>query len=214
MNGQSKSTERPTQSRWGTIPSVAARGDGVGCIQVVDWAPDQAADRHSHATERRQRQQRAVAGLLAVPVGGSGVDFQRPVEACPGRLTGTRPDLLHQARQLSKDHQLVRRDLGTVTPSSRHGLRPSVFAARRVFAVAKRNCTLLYGSRTYKAVHRNGNRTRERNHRNGNRTYGESNHSFLGTETVHHLDMPSVVTFCGGICRGLFRWEGSKWLLT
>lgn len=196
MNGQS--TERTAQPRRGAILSTAACRDGVGRFQVVNGTPDQTTDRHGHAAKRGQRQQRTVAGVLAVSVRGSGVDIQEHHKTRPGRLAGARADLLHQARRISQKHQLVCRDMDTVTPPSRNGLRAPVFAAWRVLTLAGANYIALPQNRTYECPHRPQNRTRERDHRPQNRTYGERNRSFIGPKTVHLLDMPSVGAFFRG----------------
>lgn len=190
MNGQS--TERQAQPRRGAVPCVASCRNGVGRVQVVNRASDQTVDRHSHAIKRWQCQQRALTGILAVSISGSGMDFQGHCKTRPGRTARARADLLHQTRQLSQNYKLVCRDLGTTTALSRNGLWCSGIAARRVLTVARRNYTLLYGNRAYEATHRPENRTRERNHRPENRTYGGRNHHSLGPISVHLLDKPSV----------------------
>lgn len=210
MNGHK--TERSTQSRRGAIPGIAACRDGVARLQIANRASNQAADRHSHAIERRQCQQWATTGLMALFVRGSGVDIQGPIKTRPGRPTGARADLLHEARGVSQEHELVCRHMGTATSPSGYGLRASVAAAWRVCPVASANYTFLYGKRTYEALHRNGNRTRGRNHRNGNRTYGACFCTSLGTETVHHLDMPICRAFAGDMSKGVNRHRWPFWL--
>lgn len=190
MNGHR--TERQTQSRRGAIPGIAACRDGVGRVQVVNRAPDQAANRHSHAAGSRQRQQWAPASLLALSVRGSRVDVQEHRQTIPGRPSRAWSHFLHQARQLPKDHKLVCRDVGPLTPPCRHGLWAAGLAAWRVFTMAGRNCIPLPQNRTYEVDHRPQNRTRERNHRPQKGTYGGQNRYFLGPKTVHLLDMPSV----------------------
>lgn len=190
MNGQS--TERQAQPRRGAVPCVTSCRNGVGRVQVVNRASDQTVDRHSHAIKRWQCQQRALTGILAVPVRGSRVDLQehrQTILECPA---GAWADLLHQTRKLSQNYKLVCRDLGTTTTPSRNGLWCSGIAARRVLTVARRNYTLLYGNGAYECLHRPQNRTRERNHRPQKRTYGGRNRHFLGPKIVHLLDKPSV----------------------
>lgn len=182
-----------TQPRRGAVFGNAARCDGVGRVQVVNRAPNQAAAGYRHAAKCRQRQQRSTPSLVAVSVGGSRLDIQEHHQACPRHAAGTWLDLLHQTGRLPQKHQLVCRDMGTAASPPRHGLRPAVLAPRRVRAMAGRNYTALPQNRTYEQRHRPQNRTRGRNHRPQKRTYGGRNGNFLGPKTVHLLDMPSVV---------------------
>lgn len=210
MDGQSK--ECPTKPRREPISGIAACRDGVGRVQIANRAPSQASDRHRHATECRQFQQRAATGVVALSIRGSGVDVQEHHKTRLGRATRAWAYLLYETRQLSQNHQLVCHHMGTAPSPSRHGLQRSIVAARRVRPVAKTKYASLPQNRTYEYPHRPQNRTRCCIHRPRNRSYVSQICICLGPKTVHLLDMPSVRAFAGELSKGVNRHRWLFWL--
>lgn len=185
-------TQLQAQPRWGAILSAAPCGYGVRGFQIPHGPANQIVNRYSPAIKCWQCQQRAFTSLLALSVRGSRVDVQRHHHARLAGPTGAGAHLLYAAGAIPQNHELVRRDLGAITSSSRYGLRSSVLATRRVRTLARKNYPPLPENRTYEYLHRTENRTREANLRTENRTYGGRKRNILGPISVHLLDMPSV----------------------
>lgn len=191
MNGHR--TERQTQSRWGSILSVASCGFGVGGFQNTEWPASPAVDRHSHAAEHGQRQQRALTSVLAVHDRRAWLDFKGHHYARPEHPGRPWADISHTARTPAKPNQLVCRDMGTTALPLRHGLRSAVFATRRVRQMVCLKQIALPDYRAKRHPYRPDYRAGRRNRRPDYRScYGKSQR-FLGPIIGLLLALPSVV---------------------
>lgn len=100
--------------------------------------------------------------------------------------------LLYPQRANAQRGRVVRRDVGTATPSRRHGRRAAVFAAWRVQPMAAEKREALPQKRTYGKGYRPQNRTYGLTPMPQNRTYMGLFQHFLCPKTVHLLELPSV----------------------
>lgn len=188
MNGAFK--QKAQSRRWPLLGASACR-NGIRSVHVIDGAAAPSASGHCYAAHGRGSQQRPAAGVLALPIRGSGVDQQGPDKARPGCAPAAWADFLHPARAATQQNQLVCRDMGAVAPPPGHGCGSAIIAAGRLQAVEEKR-VVLYGNRTYETPYKYGNRTRRAVSKYGNRTYAVSFLPFLSTDSVHLLDMPSV----------------------
>src|SRR5690606_36888856 len=169
MNGKVKQLQ--ARQGWGQISCIASRGLGIRSLQIPYWPTSKAPVGYCHATDGRQRQQRSFTGVLALFIGGPRLDVQGPYKTLLRRVARPGAYLLYQARQVAQQNQLVRRDLGTSSPSSRHGLWPAVPSSRRLRALGTEKRMVLYGNRTYTPPYKYGNRTKQPSSKYGNRSY-------------------------------------------
>lgn len=143
-----------TQPRRGTLPGFAACRHGVGGLQIVDRASNQAAAGYCDAVDGEQFEQRALVSILALSVRGKRLDKQGHHQALSDRAGRAGADFLHPQRSNAQRGCMVCRDMGPTAPSCGHGCRPAIFATWRVQPMGSEKCRALPKIRTYRQGYR------------------------------------------------------------
>lgn len=148
MSGQG--TERKAQPRRRALPCSAARGVGVGGVQVPHRTADKTAGRYRHAADRQLFEQWPPQRLVAVLVRREGLDEQGHHQARSDGAGGSVTDLLHLQGKNAQRGRLVRHHMVAVAPSPKNGRRAAVFATRRIRQMATEKRRSLPEKRTYR----------------------------------------------------------------
>lgn len=189
MNGPIK--QKAQSGRW-PLPSAPSCCSRVRGVHIVERSADKTAIGHRDAADCWRRKQWSLTGILALSFRGSWVDQQGSNKAWSGCAAGSWINFLYATGAPTQQDQLVRRHLGFVASSSRHGCRPAIIASRRLQVVEKKHFDL-YGIRTNSHPYKYVNRTKRGVRKYGSRSYKLNFMAFLSTDSVHLLDMPSVV---------------------